>query len=73
MNPEDIDTASLDELQAEFVRLGNEVSTMDGLRRRICQRMEDLRASARAKSRIAGMSEAEVAALRRELGVQEGG
>lgn len=67
MTDEEIGGMTLEQLQAEFVRLGNEVSVMDGIRRRIDRRLEDLRRSARAQTRLAALSEPERDALRAEL------
>ena len=47
----DLDTATLAELQAEFVRLGNELSKIDSKRRKILRRIESKKSSAAATVR----------------------
>ena len=64
----DVDTMSLEQLQAEFVTLGDRLSKVDVRRRRIAKRMTALKAAATAKARVATMTDAEKAALRAELG-----
>jgi hypothetical protein len=68
MNPE---TATLDELQAEFVRLGNKLSTIDGKRRQILRLIEFKKASAVAQSKVAKLNPEERAVLRAALGESE--
>jgi hypothetical protein len=65
----DVDGMTLDQLQAEFVVLGDRLSKVEMRRARIDKRMRAMRASAMAKASVAGMSEQEKAALRAELEV----
>jgi chaperonin cofactor prefoldin len=63
----DIDSMSLDQLQAEFVRLGNELSTLNRQRLRINKRLNGMRANVKAKATVGRLNTDERAALRAEL------
>lgn len=67
----DLDTATLAELQAEFVRLGNELSKVDFKRRKILRRIESKKSSAAATARVARLTADERKALRAVLGKAE--
>lgn len=62
------DTMTLDELQAEFVRLGSQLVTISNTREALLRIMADRKAAAVAKAAVAGMSVLEKDALRVELG-----
>mgnify|MGYP003499460775 FL=1 len=66
-----LDTATLAELQAEFVRLGNELSKIDSKRRKILRRIESKKSSAAATARVARLTADERNALRAVLGKAE--
>lgn len=67
----DLDTATLAELQAEFVRLGNELSKIDSKRRKILRRIESKKSSTAATARVARLTADERNALRAVLGKAE--
>lgn len=67
----DLDTATLAELQAEFVRLGNELSKIDSKRRKILRRIESKKSSAAATARVVRLTADERNALRAVLGKAE--
>jgi hypothetical protein len=64
----DIETLTLEELQAELVTLGDRLSRVDGRRRAIVRLMAKRQAAARAKATLTRLSDEEKAALRVELG-----
>lgn len=66
----DLAKSTLDELQAEFVRLGTEVSVAENDRQQILAEMESRKRLASAKVRVDAMSENEKAALREVLQVE---
>lgn len=66
-----LDTATLAELQAEFVRLGNELSKVDGMRRQILRRINARKTAAAANSKVGRMTAEERNALRAALGDAE--
>jgi hypothetical protein len=66
----DIDGMTLEAMKAEFVRLGDRLSTVATRRARLDRRIKALEREAAAKARLAAMSEDEKAALRDALGVK---
>ena len=66
-----LDTATLAELQAEFARLGNELSKVDGMRRQILRRINARKTAAAANSKVGRMTAEERNALRAALGDAE--
>jgi hypothetical protein len=61
------ETATLEELQAEFVRLAGELVTIENARNEILKQMEFRKRQAAARARVSAMSDAEKEALRAEL------
>ena len=64
------DTKTLDELQAEFVLLGNELSIIDNKRKAIHVLMEKRKAKILAQTKIANLSTTEKDALRKALEIK---
>lgn len=64
------DTKTLDELQAEFVLLGNELSIIDNKRKTIHVLMEKRKAKILAQTKIANLSTTEKDALRKALEIK---
>lgn len=61
------DAKTLDELQAEFVLLGNELSTIDAKRRAILALIEKRKAELMAELKTSDMTPAEKEAMRQAL------
>lgn len=61
------DSKTLDELQDEFVLLGNQLSTLDGKRKDILALMERKKAALLAELKTANLSPAEKEALKQAL------
>lgn len=63
----DIAKATLSELQAEFVRLGNSLSVISGERLAILNEMNARKSRAAAKAKLLSLDKHEKDALREEL------